>query len=47
MKTIKVSDAVHKQLTKDREEFTKVIGYTFRYNDVINEYHKILRTLEK
>jgi len=46
MKMIKVSDAVHKQLMEDKKHFTKAIGYSFRFNDVINEYQKILRTLE-
>ena len=47
MKIIKVSDAVHKQLVADKKMFTKDIGYNFRFTDVVNEYHKILRTLDK
>ena len=47
MKIIKVSDSVHDQLKADKKEFTKVIGYNFRFTDVINEYQKILRTLEE
>jgi len=47
MKIIKVSDSVHDRLKEDKEHFTKVIGYNFRFTDVISEYHKILNTLEK
>ena len=47
MKIIKVSDSVHDQLKTDKKEFTDAIGYNFRFTDVINEYQKILRTLEE
>ena len=47
MKIIKVSDQVHDQLKTDKKHFTKVIGYNFRFTDVLNEYQKILSTLEK
>jgi len=47
MKIIKVSDSVHDQLKADKKEFTEVIGYNFRFTDVISEYQKILRNLKK
>ena len=47
MKIIKVSDEVHKRLVEDKNHFSKVIGYTFRFTDVINEYIKILDGIKK
>ena len=44
---IKISEEVHKRLQEDKKHFTKVIGYNFRFNDVIMEYHKILNTLRE
>jgi uncharacterized protein YutD len=46
MKMIKVSDAVHKRLVKDKKHFTDAIGINFRFSDTIQEYQKILGNLE-
>jgi len=48
MKTIKVTEKVHERLTKDRDEFEKLIGGgKWSIDDTLKEYFKILKTLEK
>ena len=48
MKTIKVTEKVHERLTKDCDEFEKLIGGgKWSIDDTLKEYFKILNSLVK
>lgn len=47
LKPIKISQAVHEQLVKDKEHFSEVIGIPFTLNSTINEYQKIVQASKK
>jgi len=47
LKTIKLSEENYERIKKDRDHFTKVIGYKFSINDTLTEYYKIMRLWEK
>lgn len=42
MKIIKVSDAVHKRLIKDKKHFSDVMGVPYTFDRTICEYQKCL-----
>ena len=46
MKIIKISDATHKRLERDKAHFSDVIGVPYTFDRTLQEYFKILNTLE-